>query len=139
MADIYITGTRPESDLAVHPGELLAEELEVRGLTQKALAEVMARPAQAVNEIIRGKKAITADTALQLEIAIGTPAYVWLNLQSQHDLVLARRAQAAAAAPRPTPRTRLALAESTARYGTPSRDVAKPAARPAAKKPRRKD
>ncbi len=85
---------RPESDLAVPPGELLAEELEVREMTQRALAEAMGRPVQVVNEIVRGRKSITAETAVQLEAALGMPATFWLNLQMQHDLVLARRAVA---------------------------------------------
>jgi HTH-type transcriptional regulator / antitoxin HigA len=89
------TTPRLESDLAIHPGELLAEELEVRGMTQKALAAAMGRPAQVVNEIVRGRKAITAETAIQLEEALDIPAHLWLNLQTQHDLTLARRARQA--------------------------------------------
>lgn len=108
---------QPESDLAVHPGELLAEELEVRGLTQKDLAAIMERPAQAVNEIVRGKKAITAETALQLEGALGTPATFWLNLQSQHDLALARRARAQRTEASATGGRRLlAVAETSTHY-----------------------
>lgn len=91
-----INGTHPaiESDLAIHPGELLAEEIEEHGLTQKALAEAMGRPAQVVNEIIRGRKAITAETAIQLESALGTSARFWLNLQSMYDLTRARESMA---------------------------------------------
>ncbi|HRC62594.1 MAG: HigA family addiction module antidote protein [Dehalococcoidia bacterium] len=71
---------RAESDLAIHPGELLAEELEARGLTQRQLALNIDRTVQAINEIVRGKKAITAETALQLEEALGVPAHLWVNL-----------------------------------------------------------
>ncbi len=81
---------RIESDLAVHPGELLAEELAARGMTQRALAEAMGRPPQVINEIVRGRKAITAETALQLERTLGTPAYLWMNLQAQYELARAR-------------------------------------------------
>lgn len=84
---------RIETDLPVHPGELLAEELEVRGMTQRALAEAMGRPAQVVSEIARGKKAITAETAIQLEEVLGVPAHLWLNLQSQYELTRARAAR----------------------------------------------
>lgn len=84
---------RVESDLAVHPGELLAEELEARGLTQRQLAADMGRPVQTINEIIKGRKAITAATALQLEDVLGIPAYLWLNLQSAYDLTHARQAR----------------------------------------------
>src|SRR5438045_1090334 len=80
-----------ESDLAIHPGELLREELEARAMTQKALATSMGRPAQKVSEIINGKKAITADTALQLERVLGIPAYFWLNKQARYELTLARQ------------------------------------------------
>lgn len=83
------------SDLAVHPGELLAEELETRGLTQKQLAEAMGRPPQAINEIVRGRKAITAETALQLERVLDVPARFWLTLQGTYDLALARQRERA--------------------------------------------
>jgi HTH-type transcriptional regulator/antitoxin HigA len=91
-----VKATYIESDLAIHPGELLGEELEARGMTQRALAGAMGRPVQAVNEIIRGKKAITAATALQLEQVLGTPAYIWVNLQGDYDLYRARQTRAAA-------------------------------------------
>ena len=57
---------RPQTDLAIPPGELLEEELDARGMTQHDLAARMGRPVQAINEIIRGKKQITHDTALEL-------------------------------------------------------------------------
>ena len=86
------------SDLAIRPGELLAEELEVRGLTQRELAEQMGRPRQVINGIIRGKKAITAETALQLEGALGIPAHLWIGLEGRYQLALARQAAAAKSA-----------------------------------------
>ena len=54
-------------DVAIHPGEYLAEEIGARDISQKELAKRMGRPLNAINEIINGKKAITAETALQLE------------------------------------------------------------------------
>jgi addiction module HigA family antidote len=78
------------SDLAIHPGEVLGEELEARSTTQRALAQAMGRPEQVINEIVKGKKRITADTALQLGNALGTSAELWMNLQSTYDLTLAR-------------------------------------------------
>ena len=87
-----------ESSAAVsHPGSLLAEELEVRGMSQRELARRIGRPYQVVNEIVRGRKAITAETALQLEAEFGTRAYIWLGLQSKYDLVIARQKLEAAA------------------------------------------
>ena len=80
--------------MAIHPGEILAEELAAREMTQVALADQMGRPVQAINEIINGKKAITAETALELEKALGVPAHVWVNLQGQYELTQARLAAA---------------------------------------------
>lgn len=81
-----------ESDALVsHPGSLLAEELEVRDMSQRELARRMGRPFQVINEIVRGRKAITAETALQLEAEFGTRAYIWLGLQAKYDLGVARR------------------------------------------------
>jgi HTH-type transcriptional regulator/antitoxin HigA len=81
---------KPLSDLAIPPGELLEEELEERDMSQAELARLMGRPAQAVNEIIHARKQITPETALQLERALGIPAYLWLNLESDYRLTLAR-------------------------------------------------
>jgi HTH-type transcriptional regulator/antitoxin HigA len=77
-------------DVAIPPGEYLAEEIEARGITQTALARLMGRPLNAINEIIRGKKMITADTALQLEEAMPEiPARFWLNLETDYQLARA--------------------------------------------------
>ena len=86
-----------ESDLAVHPGDFLAEEIAHRGMTQRALAAAMQRSAQVVNEIVRGKKSVTADTALALELALGISARTWLNLQVDYDLTLAIQRRASRA------------------------------------------
>lgn len=86
-----------ESDAPVsHPGWLLSEELEVRGMSQRELARRIGRPFQVVNEIVRGRKSITAETALQLEAEFGTRAYIWLGLQSKYDLYVARQKRDAA-------------------------------------------
>lgn len=73
------------------PGQLLEEELAARSMSQKDLAEKMGRPPQAINEIIRGKKSLTVETALQLEDALGVPAYLWVRLEGEYRLALARR------------------------------------------------
>ena len=77
------------SDLAIHPGEALAEEIEARQLTQKRLAELLGRPPQLVNEIVRGKKAITPDTAVGHERVFGISAKTWMNMQVDYELTLA--------------------------------------------------
>lgn len=86
--------SRVYSDMAIPPGEILAEELEARSMTQRYLAEEMGRPAQVINEIIKGKKAITPATALQLEDALGPSAEFWMGLQTTYGLTLARAARA---------------------------------------------
>lgn len=75
---------------SVHPGEILREELQARGLTQLACAALIGRSAEVVNMIIRGKKRITADTALDLEHGLGISAEFWVRCQADHDLVVAR-------------------------------------------------
>ena len=80
----------PISDLAIHPGELLEEEIEFIGMTQLELARRMGRPPQVVNEIIKGKKSITHETAVELENVLGISAQIWINSQSSYDFTLAR-------------------------------------------------
>jgi HTH-type transcriptional regulator / antitoxin HigA len=85
-----VTKTKAYPDIAIPPGEYLAEEIEARGLTQKELARRMRRPLNAINEIVNGKKAITAETALQLEeVMPEIPARFWLNLESDYQLTKA--------------------------------------------------
>ncbi len=78
------------SDLPVHPGETLLDEIEFRGISQKELARRLGRPPQAINEIVRGKKSITPATALGLESVLDIPAQFWTNMQLVHDMTLAR-------------------------------------------------
>ena len=81
---------RALSDLPIPPGEVLGEELEARGMTQKELAARIGRPAQAINEIIKAKKSITPDTAIMLEKALGIGAQFWANLENDYRMTLAR-------------------------------------------------
>jgi addiction module HigA family antidote len=75
----------------VHPGEvLLLEFLEPLGLTQYRLAKSLSVPPRRINEIVHGKRAVTADTALRLARFFGTSARFWLNLQTAHDLDVER-------------------------------------------------
>ncbi|MDD5287854.1 MAG: HigA family addiction module antitoxin [Dehalococcoidales bacterium] len=85
-----VTKTDTFPDIAIPPGEHLAEEIEARGISQKELAKRMGRPINAINEIIHGKKAITAETALQLEgVMPEIPARFWLNLETDFQLTKA--------------------------------------------------
>ncbi len=71
----------------IHPGEILLEEfLEPMGLSQYRLAKDISVPARRINEIVHGKRGITADTALRLARYFGTSERFWMNLQTRHDL-----------------------------------------------------
>jgi addiction module HigA family antidote len=71
----------------VHPGEVLAEEyLAPLGVTQHHLAVEIGVPPRRINEIVHGKRAISADTALRLARFFGTSERFWLNLQSRYDV-----------------------------------------------------
>ncbi len=71
----------------VTPGEILEEEfLKPMGLSQYRLAKEIHVPPRRINEIVKGKRAITADTALRLGRYFGTTAQLWVNLQSTYEL-----------------------------------------------------
>mgnify|MGYP006449439503 FL=1 len=81
----------PSNRTATHPGIILLKEfLEPLELTQKTLAEHVGVPVQRVNEIIRGKRGITSETAWLFAEALRTTPEFWLNLQSTHDLSASR-------------------------------------------------
>ncbi len=73
------------------PGRILVRELKARGWTQKQLSEVLGRPAQVVNEIVKGKKGVTPETSAELSAAFGTPPDFWYRLQAEYDFWRADR------------------------------------------------
>lgn len=80
----------------VHPGEILREEfLAPLGMSANALAKALSVPAPRINEIVRERRGITADTAMRLARYFGGDARSWLNLQSQYELRVAEIARAA--------------------------------------------
>jgi len=79
-----------------HPGEILMQEwLAPMGLSQYALAKAIGVPPRRINEIVKGLRGITADTALRLAAFFGTDAQSWINLQSDYDLAVAADTMAA--------------------------------------------
>jgi addiction module HigA family antidote len=77
----------PENRIPTHPGEILLEEfLKPLGLSQVAFAEHIRVPVQRINEIVRGKRGVTPETAWLFAQALGTSPEFWLNLQAHHDL-----------------------------------------------------
>ena len=76
----------------IHPGATLREDfMEPHGLSAGALARALGIPQNRVSDIVRGRRGITADTALRLEQAFGVSAAFWLNLQSHYELETAER------------------------------------------------
>jgi len=81
----------PRKRTPTHPGEILrCEFLEPLGLTQVKLAGHLGVPVQRINELVRGKRGVTPETAWMLAGAFGTTPEFWLNLQTNYDLVRAR-------------------------------------------------
>jgi len=73
----------------IHPGEILAEELEAIGMSARQLAELLEVPPNRLYQILAGKRSLTADTALRLARYFGTAPAFWMNLQGAYDLDLA--------------------------------------------------
>jgi HTH-type transcriptional regulator / antitoxin HigA len=91
-----MTSLAPEKDKwtpnwATHPGEHLAEYLEVRGLTQAEFARLAGLTPKLVSEIINGKNPVTPETAIKIERVLGLSAYIWVGLQAAWDLFHARQ------------------------------------------------
>lgn len=88
MNELFLNQYVPDTVSA--PGETLAEVIESRGMSQSELAERMGRPKKTINEIVQGKAAITAETALQLEKVLGIPAAFWISREQNYRESIAR-------------------------------------------------
>lgn len=80
----------------IHPGEILADELNEIGVSAAALARTLSVPPNRISQIIAGRRAISADTALRLARYFGTTPDLWMNLQKTYELDLARQQLGAA-------------------------------------------
>ncbi|MDF2096027.1 HigA family addiction module antitoxin [Aquibaculum arenosum] len=87
---------------AVHPGEVLKEELEAADVTSTEFARQIEVPPNRISQIIAGKRAITGDTALRFGHWFGVDPQFWLNLQAQFELAVAQREKGAAIRQLPT-------------------------------------
>ena len=72
--------------IATHPGELIKDELKERDMTQKQLSELTGIKPSVLSETINGKRSVSLSVAMALEKAMGIPAEVWMNLQTQFDI-----------------------------------------------------
>lgn len=64
----------------IHPGEMLKDELQARGISQRKFAELIGVSYSVLNEVLNGKRPITTEYALKIEAATGTKAYMWMNM-----------------------------------------------------------
>lgn len=81
----------PTNRIPTHPGDVLVEEfLKPLGVTQVAFADHLGVSVQRINEIVRGKRGVTAETAWMFSQALATSPQFWLNLQTAHDLARQR-------------------------------------------------
>ena len=74
----------------VHPGSLLKEEIEYRGITQKQLARQMGISYSVLNEILNGKRPVSVEYALYLEAVLGIDAQLWIQMQADYNLQVAK-------------------------------------------------
>ena len=75
---------------AIHTGEMIKDEIEYRGISQKALAKEIGISASILNEVLNGKRAINTEYALLLEAALGIEADLWLRLQADYNKQIAK-------------------------------------------------
>lgn len=84
----------PENRMPTHPGMILSQEfLATLGITQVAFAKHLSVPVQRINELVRGKRGITPETAWLLSQALNTTPEFWINLQANYDLARSRPAR----------------------------------------------
>ncbi len=75
----------------IHPGRILKEEIEARGMSANRLALDLGVPANRIGAILKEKRSVSADTALRLARYLGTSAQFWMNLQGQYQLAVAEQ------------------------------------------------
>ena len=95
---------------AIHPGEHLAEELKEVGMSAAALARLLKVPTNRITQILKGRRAVTGDTALRLAHFFGTSTEFWLNLQKLYELRLAEERAGKGIRALPTLKDRQAVA-----------------------------
>jgi antitoxin HigA-1 len=94
MADYKVfdkNGNKINSDILLHPGEVLADELEARDISQKDFAKSIQFLPPHLNDLIKGKRNISAKIAIKLETELGIDADYWLRLQMKYDLAMERK------------------------------------------------
>ncbi|MGN1237072.1 MAG: HigA family addiction module antitoxin [Bacteroidaceae bacterium] len=75
----------------IHPGEMIKEELECRGISQKKFSEQTGIPYTALNEVLNCKRSVSTEYALLFEAALGIEAGIWIKTQTEYDIIKAKR------------------------------------------------
>jgi addiction module HigA family antidote len=91
MSKLSTTTKREAMTPAVHPGRLLRRELQARGLSANRVSLDLGVPSGRITDILNGRRAITADTAVRLGRYFGNSAQFWLDLQSQYDIAIVQK------------------------------------------------
>ncbi len=81
---------RPIKFEPIHPGEMLLDELNARGIPQRQFAKLIGCSCSFLNEIIKGKRSVSTGTAFKIEAATGIKAHIWISLQTAYDMQTAR-------------------------------------------------
>jgi antitoxin HigA-1 len=90
-------GKEIQTDVSLHPGEVLQDELEARAIPKNVFAEQLGMKASHFSELLHGKRHVGASMALKLENILGIPAEYWMRIQVYHDLFVERHKQKEAA------------------------------------------
>lgn len=80
-----------QPSVAIHPGEMLKDELEARGVSQRKFASMLEMSYSVLNEMLNCKRPITTECALKIEAATSIPAYIWVDIQKDYDIQMARK------------------------------------------------
>lgn len=80
-----------QPSVAIHPGEMLRDELQARGFSQRKFAAMLGMSYSVLNEIVNCKRPVTTECALKIEAATEIPAYIWVDIQKDYDIQMARK------------------------------------------------
>ena len=89
--DPHMIANNLEPDEPTHPGEVIKDEIELRGISQRKLATQMGMSYTILNEVLNCKRAVTTEYALLFEAALGIDAELWIKMQSRYNLITTKR------------------------------------------------
>jgi len=87
----FVLSMNTTNRIPTHPGDVLKEEIESRGISQKRFSELLSVPYTQLNEVLNGKRAVTTDFALMVEAALGINPELLINMQNRYNMAIARQ------------------------------------------------